>query len=160
MCPPEYTKKKTNMKATANKPISPQQLKALHATFHTMGYDDDDRHDFIAQYTGGRTASTRELTFDEARNMLEQLNGKCSRQRQEEARALCRSIYALSMKISFLNKDFGNATREDFEMNKAKINVFCRQRTKFRKNLTVMTLDELKDVKKQLEAIARKEEKE
>ena len=45
-------------------------------------------------------------------------------------------------------------------MNKAKINIFCRQRTKFRKNLTAMTLPELKAVKKQLEAIARKEEQE
>jgi len=45
-------------------------------------------------------------------------------------------------------------------MNFAKINIFCRQRTKFRKNLTVMTMEELKEVKKQMEAIARKEEQE
>lgn len=142
------------------KTVSPQQLKALHATFHTMGYDDDDRHDFISQYTDGRTASTKELTFNEARNLLEQLNGKRNKQRQEEAKAVCRSIYALSLRISFLNKDYGNDTSEEFEMNKAKINVFCRTRTKSRKNLTVMTLEELKDVKKQMEAIARKEEQE
>ena len=42
-------------------------------------------------------------------------------------------------------------------MNKAKINLFCRTHTKFRKNLTLMTLPELKEVKKQLEVIARKE---
>lgn len=148
------------MKTTANKPVSPQQLKALHATFRTMGYDDDDRRDFISHYTAGRTASTRELTFDEARLMLEQLNTGRSRKRQEEARALCRSIYALSLRISFLNKDYATDNEADFEMNKAKINQFCRQRTKFRKNLTAMTLEELKEVKKQLEAIARKEEKE
>ena len=148
------------MKTMKEKTVSPQQLKALHATFHSMGYDDEDRHDFISQYTNGRTSSTKELTMSEARNMLEQLNGKQSKQRQEEAKTICRSIYALSLRISFLNKDFGNETREEFEMNKAKINVFCRTRSKARKNLTLMTLEELKDVKKQLEAIARKEDKE
>ena len=148
------------MKATKDKPISPQQLKALHATFHIKGFDDDDRHDFIAHYTDSRVSSTKELTFDEARRMLSSLNGDRIKQNREEARAVCRSIYSLSMKVSFLNKDYPAETEEDRRMNFAKINVFCRQRTKFRKNLTVMTLDELKDVKKQLEAIARKEEKE
>lgn len=148
------------MKTTANKPVSPQQLKALQATFHALGMDDENRHNHIAHFTAGRTASTRELTFDEARRLLEQLNTGRSRKRQEEARALCRSIYALSLRISFLNKDYATDNEADFEMNKAKINQFCRQRTKFRKNLTAMTLEELKEVKKQLEAIARKEEKE
>lgn len=148
------------MRTTKDKPVSPQQLKALQATFHALGMDDENRHNHIAHFTAGRTASTRELTFDEARRLLEQLNTGRSRKRQEEARALCRSIYALSLRISFLNKDYATDNEADFEMNKAKINQFCRQRTKFRKNLTAMTLEELKEVKKQLEAIARKEEKE
>ncbi|WP_455674409.1 hypothetical protein [Phocaeicola sp.] len=148
------------MKIMKDKPISPQQLKALHASFHALGMDDENRHNHVAHFTDGRTSSTKELTFDEARRLLEQLNGNRSKRQQEEAKTLCRSIYALSMRISWLNKDFGNETREDFEMNKAKINVFCRTRTKFRKNLTLMTLAELKEVKKQLEAIARKEENE
>ena len=151
------------MRTTANKPVSPQQIKALQASFHKMGYDDDDRHDFITHFTDGRTSSTKELTFEEARRMLSALNGdrpKDMLKMQEEAKALCRSIYALSMRISFLNKDYPTDNEADFEMNKAKINSFCRQRTKFRKNLTAMSLTELKEVKKQLEAIAKKEEKE
>ena len=43
-------------------------------------------------------------------------------------------------------------------MNKAKINQFCRTRSKFRKNLTEMSMEELKEVKRQFEAMARKEE--
>lgn len=148
------------MKVTKDKPVSPQQLKALQATFHALGMDDENRHNHIAHFTAGRTASTRELTFDEARRLLELLNSDRSKQRQEEARALCRSIYALSLRISFLNKDYATDNEADFEMNKAKINQFCRRRTKYRKNLTAMTLEELREVKKQLEAIARKEEKE
>lgn len=148
------------MKTTANKSVSPPQLKALHASFHKMGYDDDDRHDFIARFTDGRTDRTKELTFDEARRMLSALNGdrpKDMQRIQAEAKALCRSIYSLSLRISFLNKDYATDNEADFEMNKAKINLFCRTHTKFRKPLTQMPLPELKKVKKQLEAIARKE---
>ena len=39
-----------------------------------------------------------------------------------------------------------------------KINVFCRTRSKFRKPITEMTLEELKEVKRQFEALARKED--
>lgn len=145
------------MKTTANKSVSPPQLKALHASFHKMGYDDDDRHDFIARFTDGRTDSTKELTFDEARLLLERLNIDRQQAARKEAKALCRSIYALSLQITFLNKDYASDSEADFEMNKAKINLFCRTHTKFRKNLTLMTLPELKEVKKQLEVIARKE---
>ena len=150
------------MKTMKDKPVSPQQLKALHATFHKMGYDDDDRHDFISRFTDGRTSSTKELTFNEAWRMLSALNENQSERKQKEAKTLCRSIYSLSFRISFLNKDYATASdnEADFEMNKAKINRFCRTRTRFRKNLTLMTLPELKEVKKQLEAIARKEEQE
>ena len=61
------------MKMTKGKPISPGQLKALHATFRSKGFDEEDRHDFISRFTEGRVNSTKELTFNEARQMLERL---------------------------------------------------------------------------------------
>lgn len=148
------------MKRTKDKPISPQQLKALQACFSKMGLDTDERHDFVRQFTEGRVNSTRELTFDEARLMLSRLNENKERNNQAEVLKLVKSIYHLSMRISFLNKDFPSDNPADFEMNKAKINIFCRNRTKYRKNLTRMSIIELKEVKKQLEAIAYKEEQE
>lgn len=43
------------------------------------------------------------------------------------AKKLVGEIYGLSLKISFLNKDYCDTdTPEDFEMNKAKLNVFAR----------------------------------
>ncbi len=42
-------------------------------------------------------------------------------------------------------------------MNNAKINQYCRENSKFRKPLTERTLIELKEVKRQFEAMARKE---
>ena len=145
------------MRTTVNKPITAQQVKALHAVFRQMGLDADERHEFIANFTDGRTSSTKELTMDEARKLLDELGKEQREIYQREAKQVCKQIYALSFQISFLNKGFDNGTPEEFEMNKAKINVFCRNNTRFHKNLTEMTLKELKEVKKQMEAIARKE---
>ena len=33
------------MRTTKDKTISPQQMKALHATFRSKGFDEEDRHD-------------------------------------------------------------------------------------------------------------------
>lgn len=72
------------MRTNKDKQISVQQLKALHATFHRIGMDDDARHGCIYEFTSGRTASSRELTMHEARQLLERLNppdekqGRCN----------------------------------------------------------------------------------
>lgn len=138
--------------------ITPQQIKALHAQFRRMGFNDEDRHGFISQFTEGRTDSTAGLTKEEAGLLLTRLNREETDRIRKEARSLVKQIFSLSFRISFLNKDFPNDTPEDFEMNKAKINVFCRNRSKFRKPITEMTLEELKEVKRQFEALARKED--
>ena len=148
------------MKQAVNKPITPQQLKALQTCFGKLGFDAEERHEFVSQFTDGRTKSTKALTFDEARRMLSGLNGDQEKIKKEAAIAAAKivgEIYGLSLKISFLNKDFNIDTPEDFEMNKAKINVFARTRSRFRKNLTEMSIEELKAFKKQLEAVAHKE---
>lgn len=146
---------KTTMKI---RKITPQQIKALHAQFRRMGFNDEDRHGFISQFTEGRTDSTAGLTKEEAGLLLTRLNREETDRIRKEARSLMKQIFSLSFRISFLNKDFPNDTPEDFEMNKAKINVFCRTRSKFRKPITEMTLEELKEVKRQFEALARKED--
>ena len=146
---------KTTMKI---RKITPQQIKALHAQFRRMGFNDEDRHGFISQFTEGRTDSTAGLTKEEAGLLLTRLNREETDRIRKEARALVKQIFSLSFRISFLNKDFPNDTPEDFEMNKAKINQFCRNRSKFRKPITEMTLEELKEVKRQFEALARKED--
>lgn len=148
------------MRTTKDKPITPAQLKALHVTFHRIGMDDDARHECIYSFTSGRTQSSRDLTMIEARLLLSRLNEDDEQMRSillEEARTLCRSIYYLASQISFLNKDFPSDTEEDRQMNKAKIDVWARSRSRFRKNIRQMNVGELREVKKQLEAIARKE---
>lgn len=146
------------MKRTFDKPVTRQQIKALHVIFAKQGMSDDDRHDYISWLTGGRTNSTKGLTFDEATKIISMhAQGEKARQ-YEEARKLVGIIYKLSFEISFLNKNFkGCNSAEDYEMNKAKINAFCRNKTRFRKNINEMTLEELHEVRRQFEKIARKE---
>ena len=150
-------KKERRMK---EKPVTAQQIKALHAMFSRSGMDDDDRHRFISEFTGGRTDSTKGLTLNEARRILDTVNANRVRKANEEARALVKQIFALSFQISCLNKGYGNESPEDVKMNIAKVNKFCRTHSKFRKPVTEMNTEELKEVKKQLEAMAYRENKE
>lgn len=148
------------MYTTREKTITAAQLKALHTWFSRQGWDTDRRHDFISTYTGGRTCSTRDLTLREAADLLTRL-GREQDERlratmRHEARTLLRSIYYLSLRIPFLNQGFGDGSKEDFEINKAKLNLWARRYTKCRKEITRMSLEELRETKRQLEAIARK----
>lgn len=140
-----------------DRPITPQQVKALHAQFRRMGLNDEDRHALIHEFTSGRTDSTAGLTKTEAGQLLSRFSREEAEYRRNQARALVRQIFALSFRITCLNKNYTNDTEADFEMNKAKINRFCRTRSRFRKNLTEMSVEELKEVKRQFEAMARKE---
>lgn len=148
------------MRTTKDKPITPAQLKALHAAFNAHNMDDDARHDCIGDFTSGRTISSKDLTMTEARLLISRLNQDDEQVRKmmlAEAHTLCRSIYFLASQISFLNKDYPSDTEEDREMNKAKVNVWARKYSRFHKNIQQMNVGELWEVKKQLEAIARKE---
>lgn len=147
------------MRTTKDKIITPQQMKALHATFHRIGMDDDARHDCISSFTDGRTQSSKELSFDEARRLLASLNEDQAEKAREEAKKLVKAIFCLSFQISFLNKGYANDTQEEFQMNIAKLNVFARSKSAARKNVSEMYPPELKAFKKQLEAIVYNENK-
>lgn len=149
------------MRTTQNKPLTPQQLKALHATFRRIGMDDEARHGCIYEFTGGRTASSRELTMHEARQLLERLNPQDDKARAlqlAEAKNVFRQIYRLSFLIPQLNQGFTSDCEAEYRMNVAKLNVWSRKYSKARKDVTAMSLYELQETKKQLEAWARREE--
>ena len=150
------------MRTNKEKPVSVQQLKALHATFHRIGMDDDARHGCIYEFTSGRTASSRELTMLEARQLVERQNPPDeipSATQLAEAKSVCRDIYRLSFMIPQLNQGFTSGNEDEYRMNVAKLNMWARKYSKARKDVTAMKLWELQDTKKQLEAWMRREEK-
>lgn len=127
------------MRTITNKPITAQQLKALHATFRTLRMDADARHGCIYSFTNGRTQSSKELTMEEARQLLEKLNPMDDKARQlqhREAQMVFRDIYRLSFLIPQLNQGFSSDNEEEYQMNVAKLNVWARKYTKARKDVT------------------------
>ncbi|MEL5894142.1 hypothetical protein AAE250_11625 [Bacteroides sp. GD17] len=150
------------MKVTKDKPITPQQLKALHATFHRIGMDDDTRHGCIYNFTSGRTQSSKDLSMREAQQLMESLNpmdDKARKMQMQEARNVFRDIYRLSFLIPQLNQGFTSDSEEEYRMNVAKLNVWARKYSKAHKDVTSMKLWELQDTKTQLEAFMRREER-
>ncbi|WP_315352463.1 hypothetical protein [Phocaeicola abscessus] len=150
------------MRMITNKPITAGQLKALHATFGRLGMDAEARHGCIHHFTDGRTESSRELTMQEARELLERLNpmdDKARAMQAAEARQVFRAIYHLSFLIPGLNQGFTSDSEEEYRMNVSKLNVWARRYSKVRKDVTAMRLWELRDTKRQLEAWMRREER-
>ena len=150
------------MKTMKDKSITPGQMKALHATFHRVGMDDDARHGCIYSFTNGRTQSSRELTMREAQQLLGKLNpmdDKAKEMQNKEAQMVFRDIYRLSFLIPQLNQGFTSDNEEEYRMNVAKLNVWARKYTKARKDVTRMALWELQETKTQLEAFMRREER-
>jgi len=150
------------MKKTDNKMITPAQIKALQACFCKTGYDADDRHHYIYQITDGRTKSTTGLTFNEASDLLKKFNignDNASTKIIMATKRTLAAIYKLSLHISFLNAAYDTRDEATYRMNLAKINKFCTEKSRYRKPLTRMNKGEIDEIKRQFEAIARKESK-
>ena len=141
----------------SNKPITPAQLKKLQTMFSKLGFDKEAKADMIEYLTDGRTTSTKDITCYEAKLLIDFLSGKIypeksrkkQQQEKEEALKTVGAIYRLSFEIGMC---YGS-THEDKLMNFAKISRFCRERGTVKKDITKMSLPELKKTKKQFEAI-------
>lgn len=140
------------------KPITPAQLKKIQTMFTRIGFDKEDKMDVISNLTNGRATSTKDITFNEATRLIIHFSGKSESQKavkrddtRKEARDMVRCIYRIAYDIGMCYGD----TPEDKLMNCAKINKFCRERGTVKKNITEMTLPELKKTKKQFEAILK-----
>lgn len=138
------------------KPITPAQLKKIQTMFTHIGFDKEDKLDIISRLTNGRATSTKDITFEEAKRLINYLSGKeepqksaKQRENQEAAKQEVKAIYRLAYDIGMCYGD----TPEDKLMNCAKINKFCRERGTVKKNVTEMSLAELKKTHKQFEAI-------
>lgn len=153
------------MRTTMTKTISPRQLQALQIAIQGIGIRDrQERLEWLSLQIGRRVASTKEVTFEEAKSLLSSLNGKPDKPEEiqrNEGRRLVGKIYGLSFRIPFLNKSYrGNHTPEDYEMNKAKINAWVRKYSGTGKEITEMDVEELRKVYNAMQKIIRENEEE
>ena len=140
------------MEPCNKKMLSPAQLKKIQTMFAKLGFEPEDKQGIISSLTKGRVTSTKDITFEEAKVLINYLMGKTDQKKeayQAECRDIVRQIYHLSYEVGMSYGD----TPEDKLMNCAKINKFCRERGTVKKNITEMNLTELKKTKKQFEAM-------
>lgn len=111
------------------------------------------KHEYIKEITGGRTESAKEMTYTEALQFFAKFNKQPDRTMDEErCKAHLSSIYKIAWSMGIIYGD----SDDDYEMNKAKLNLFCRERGTVKKNLTQMDSDELRKTHRQFEAMYSK----
>lgn len=134
------------MKPKQYKPITAAQIKKIHVLFNQLGWMEDKPH-FIEKVSGGRTTSTKELTSVEAQYLIRHLLGE--EDQSEKMQAIFRAIYFLAYQMDII---YGE-TDEDYHMNLAKLNMFCRQRGTVKKNLSEQNFVEMCKTHRQFEAM-------
>lgn len=130
------------------KTVTIPQIKKIHTLLNNIGAL-DDKKEIIMAFTGGRTESTKELSLFEARDLIQQLSHNDPREKHRKA------VVYLAYKAGII---YGN-TKEDYQMNRVKLNMFLKERGAIKKDLEKMDLLELKQTHKQFEAIIRNNNK-
>jgi len=136
------------------------QKQQIHRLKRSNGWDEDTYRNLISQFSNGRTTSSKELTKREATAFIRQFmnEGTATKSVRSECLALVKAIYAVSLEISFLNKDYASNDPDEIAMNKAKINHFVINHGVVKKPISKMNYEELKETLKQLKSISHKEQ--
>ena len=136
------------MKTKEYKPITKAQITKIHVLLNQRGLMGEKRS-IIHSVSNGRTVSSKELTSSEAAYLI---NFLVEDEDEEKKKALFKVIYALAWQMGII---YGN-TDEDYQMNKAKLNMFCRERGTVKKNLSSQNLLEMRKTHRQFEAMFKK----
>lgn len=150
------------MKTKETKPITTAQIRKIHVLLQEQGLM-NEKYRIVSIYSSGKAESTKDLTCHDAITIINKLeSGEIKKFHEsveawdyEKRKAVFRAIYGLAWKIDMI---YGT-TDEDYKMNIAKLNVFCRERGTVKKNLTEQGLTELRKTQRQFEAMYRKHDK-
>jgi hypothetical protein len=138
------------MKTQTYTPITTAQIKKIHVLLQQKGLM-EEKKTILYSYSSHRTESTKELTCYEAKRLISFLMDETV-EIQIKWKNTYRAIYSLAWKMGII---YGN-TDDDYQMNKAKLNMFCRQRGTIKKNLSDMNYEELNQTHRQFEAMYKK----
>jgi len=127
------------------KPITTPQLQLIHYLLKKQNLM-DSKPDLCFSFSNGRTESSRELTMNEASELISYLKNNDNRSEY------IRRIWYLGYQSGII---YGN-TPEDKAINSAMLNLFCKKKGVIKKPLHEQELDELKRTVRQFEAIAKK----
>jgi len=131
-------------------PVTASQIKKIHILLRQKGLM-DQKEAMLHSFSDGVASSTKDLTYDEAKQWIAFLMDDQA-ETQNKQKAIVKAIWRLAWDMGIIYGD----TEADYEMNRAKLNMFCRQRGTVRKNLTEQNLVELRKTHRQFEAMYTK----
>lgn len=124
------------------------QISKIHVLLTKLGMI-EDKKEIVKTVTAGRTESTKELLFNEARHLIKDLAEHSPDERMKSL------IFSLAYQCGII---YGS-TNEDKKINAAKLNLFLRERGAVKKELNAMSYHELRKTHSQFEAILRNTKK-
>jgi hypothetical protein len=126
------------------RPITSQQLAKFHVLLNQFGII-EDKAELVKQFTNGRETSSKKLTFDEAKSILHYLSkfDPCDKMRKK--------VFSLAYQAKIIYGD----TKEDKQMNNAKLNSFLLEKGTVKKELNKMSKAELVKVVSQFSMIVK-----
>ena len=130
--------------------ITTAQIKKIHVLLQQKGLM-EEKETMVYSISGKRTTSTKELTLQEAKRLIDFLLNE-AKEIENGKKRIYNVIWHIAWEMGII---YGN-TDDDYQMNRAKLNMFCRQRGTVKKNLSEMNLIELKSTHRQFEAMFKK----
>ena len=129
------------------RPITTAQLSKIHVLLNQFGIM-EDKADLVSQFTNGRETSSKKLTFNEAKSILQHLSrfDPCDKMRKK--------VFSLAYEAEIIYGD----TQADKKINAAKLNMFLLHSGTVKKELNKMSKDELKKVVNQFYMIIKHKE--
>lgn len=107
-------------------------MQKLHVLFNQLGLM-DSKVEFVYNVSGGRATSTKDLTMDEARRLIEHLAKFDGNDKMRK------KVFALAYEAGIIWGD----TPEDKKMNAAKLDKFLKERGAVKKSLNALNKEEL-----------------
>ncbi len=123
---------------------SKSQITKLHVLLNQFGWIDDKKL-YISNATNGRTESSKQLYFEEAKELISNLA------QFDPSERLKMLIFSLAYSAGII---YGT-TGEDKKINAAKLNLFLAKSGTVKKELNKMSYAELLQTQRQFEAIVR-----
>lgn len=123
---------------------SKPQIAKIHVLFGQLGLL-ESKKEIVSDFSNGRTDSSKELSFDEARLLIIRLAEHSPAERMKSL------IFSLAYQSGII---YGN-TGEDKKINAAKLNLFLKERGTVKKELNAMSYPELVKTHRQFEAIVK-----
>jgi hypothetical protein len=104
------------------KSVTAAQIRKIYVILQQKGLM-DEKGVLVYSISDGRTESTRELTCHEAKRLIDFLLDDASEKINDLKKSNYKAVWRIALEMNMIYGD----TDDDYQMNKAKLNMFCHQ---------------------------------